>query len=71
MRIRFNRTLQGDYGRAVRHEVKDVADTVGKSLVDRGLAVVVSDREAISRPAPAGLRPKAKAKVKAAAPPQQ
>ena len=42
MHIRFNRPLRGDYGRAKVGDVKLVSKEVGKSLVQRGLAVEVA-----------------------------
>jgi endonuclease YncB( thermonuclease family) len=41
MHIKFNRSLRGDYGRARVGDVKLVEKDVGKSLVERGLAVEV------------------------------
>lgn len=41
MHIRFNRSLRGDYGRARVGDVKLVEKDVGKSLIERGLAVAV------------------------------
>ena len=41
MHIRFNRALRGDYGRAKVNDIKLVEKDVGKSLVQRGLAVEV------------------------------
>jgi len=41
MHIRFNRPLRGDYGRAKVGDVKMVEAHIGKSLVQRGLAVEV------------------------------
>lgn len=46
MHIRFNRSLRGDYGRARVGDVKLVEPDVGKSLVQRGLAVEVDEKEA-------------------------
>lgn len=41
MHIRFNRALRGDYGRAKPGDVKMVSAAIGKSLIQRGLAVEV------------------------------
>lgn len=46
MHIRFNRSLRGDYGRARVGDVKLVEPDVGKSLVQRGLAVEVDEAAA-------------------------
>lgn len=55
MRIRFNKPLRGDYGRAARGEVKDVADDVAKSLIGRGLAVDVGVKAKPGRRKPAAI----------------
>jgi hypothetical protein len=41
MHIKFNRALRGDYGRARVGDVKLVSAAIGKSLINRGLAVEV------------------------------
>lgn len=46
MHIKFKRSLRGDYGRARVGDVKLVEPDVGKSLVQRGLAVEVDEKEA-------------------------
>lgn len=46
MHIRFKRSLRGDYGRARAGDVKLVEPEVGKSLVQRGLAVEVDEAAA-------------------------
>lgn len=46
MHIKFKRSLRGDYGRARAGDVKLVEPEVGKSLVQRGLAVEVDEAAA-------------------------
>lgn len=46
MHIQFKRSLRGDYGRARAGDVKLVEPDVGKSLVQRGLAVEVDEAAA-------------------------
>lgn len=52
MHIKFNRSLRGDYGRARVGDVKLVDKDVGKSLVDRGLAVEVDAPKKAGKGAP-------------------
>lgn len=52
MHIRFQRPLRGDYGRAKAGDVKMVAKDIGKSLVQRGLAVEVPAPKAERKPKP-------------------
>lgn len=59
MYIRFKRALRGDYGRARAGDVKLVEPDVGKSLVQRDLAVEVD--EAASKAAEKSAADKVKA----------
>ena len=62
MHIKFNRSLRGDYGRARVGDVKLVEKEVGKSLVQRGLAVEVkAPKEPDEKPGKGDVKPAADA----------
>lgn len=67
MHIRFNRSLRGDYGRARPGDVKLVSREIGKSLVQRELAVEVEGPDEVE-PAEDASSSQAKARKAKATP---
>lgn len=62
MHIKFKRPLRGDYGRARVGDVKLVEKDIGKSLVERGLAVEVdAPKETDKKPGKGDAKPGADA----------